>query len=418
LAAFNKVYTIRSGKGLVQNIILTGSDKDIELCVEKETMFFAENGLMLNEKVCRDKNNTTSPQTYYFENDKDVIRQPGSLYFFKSCESKDCNKFDVTGLYKDPAFDFTEIVNMLGFEGLTNELLQNSDIGKKIEEILKTVSVEQFVNNTLIAHYENCDTDTYNPDIDFAWIDETKDIVTKEVEPITVTGTSETKHIKTEDVVTSETNATVTEDTKPKHGTAGAMLQGFRNRMTSKEPVNTKPVDTKPVEENKETESNEPPAPVLKEKKDANLIIKKHLTKEEDERNWELLNELRKQYEKTIEYITSTCNSQWTNIKNTMIDTLKTNQFKTQWCSMYMEISNDYSTELYERLYNLDIATNEFQKQVVHQVVKMGCAFCANEWEEDITFLAPGPHFVECPQCFMERGFEKHSPEETTDSEE
>lgn len=406
LATFNKVFMIRNGKGLVQNIVLSGTDEDIAVCVKNEAMFFAANGLMLNEEICTDKNNTTSPQTYYLENDNDLTRQPGSLYFFKKCKAKDCNRFDVTGLYKSMMFDFTELINELGFSGLENDMLQG-DIGAKINITLENMSLEQFVNNTLIHHYMKYDDDTYRPETDFTWID-------NETENIKKTDTEKTnehrEHSDSLKLTQPSTNKQLNEQhIGLKEHSINNNKQTLKTELKPETNTETKSESKTEVETKTESETEQQyvPEPVEKKVK-MPYQVKDILTKEECEKNEKLLKDLRKRYENVIEHITKTHNPQLIMLKNKMCDELKDNHFCTQWSKVYWdEISQDNSTELYKLLYELDMAINEFQKQVVHQVVKLGCPFCAHEWDEDITFLEPGPHFVECPSCFTERGFEK-----------
>ena len=70
-------------------------------------------------------------------------------------------------------------------------------------------------------------------------------------------------------------------------------------------------------------------------------------------------------------------------------------------------MSNDVTTDIYAALYELDEKTKEFHEGLIHQSITLGCPLCGKDWEEDITFLKKGIHYVECPNCYCERGFEK-----------
>ena len=71
-----------------------------------------------------------------------------------------------------------------------------------------------------------------------------------------------------------------------------------------------------------------------------------------------------------------------------------------------MDISNDYTTELYNNLYELDQMVQDFHKSVVRKKLHLGCPNCGSEWDEDLTFLTPGIHEVSCPKCDMSRRIE------------
>ncbi len=168
------------------------------------------------------------------------------------------------------------------------------------------------------------------------------------------------------------------------------------------------PNDISVDEADLETENGEfIPKPTVIEKKKQEYIVKEELTPEEEAANEKLLSDIRQLYEATIRFAEETCNSRYRIMINKMQDSVKTNIFKTQFCPMYLETSDDTSTELYKRLYDLDRATAAFQKNVVHQIYKIGCYQCNHNWIEDITFLEKKPHIIRCPECGAEYPFEK-----------
>jgi len=411
LATFNKVYTLRGGRGLVQNIVLIGTDEDIELCAAQEAKFFADAGMMLSDVVCRDKTDRTSPQVYLLNNDKDLERNIGSLYFFKECDAKDKNEFDITGISKNDRFDFSEFINTLDFKELTQDMLYDFGIAAALEASIKETSLEQTVNNVLMAHYEEFDDNVCRIEVDFAWLNKGS---IKNEPTITESIVSEPEKMEPE-IIKEDTKHIIMSDTKINEPTINSEQHKVQAESEKKAETQQHKNETEKAVE--EQNQNPVPAPVSK-KQDSDFIVKTTLSADEDKKNRELLEVIRKQYKDTIDFIEKTCNSQWSIIKNRMQDELSSNQFKVQWCPAYLEISSDNSTELYRRLYELDIATKEFHKSVVHQVIHMGCAFCAHEWNEDVTFLSPGPHFIECPECYMERGFEKQEPKTISSGEE
>ena len=137
------------------------------------------------------------------------------------------------------------------------------------------------------------------------------------------------------------------------------------------------------------------------------IVRKDQLTTEEIESNRMLLEAIRGDYERCADTIRNQGDSRWTVLENKIRDAVKKDRYVTQWCPLYLAESDDISTDLYRDLWDLDQKTAEFNRKVVHQVEHLGCPYCGNEWDEDITFLPKGIHYVECPECYAERGFEK-----------
>ena len=137
------------------------------------------------------------------------------------------------------------------------------------------------------------------------------------------------------------------------------------------------------------------------------VLAKETLTEEEEKENAALLEDLRTMYKDTIRFMNDTCNAQYRIIVNSMQDAVDKNVYKQQFTKMYLNVSDDTGSELYRKLYDIDVATQKFHKTVVHQVKHMGCFNCGTNWDEDITFLPHGPHTVRCPHCFADIPFEK-----------
>ena len=204
----------------------------------------------------------------------------------------------------------------------------------------------------------------------------------------------------------------VTEAPKPR--SSGRLFSGLRSKSKpapvaapAVEESKQEPKVEEPVEAPAEEEEDFVPAPVKSAAKKITFQSKEELTDEDKALNKELLHNIRAQYEETLQFIRDGHSPQFTIFINMIEEVLDTNVYTKQWCPLYLEISDDLSSELYARLYALDKATAEFNKKLIHQVYPIGCPFCANNWEEDITFVSPGLHFVRCPKCGNERGYEK-----------
>ena len=120
-----------------------------------------------------------------------------------------------------------------------------------------------------------------------------------------------------------------------------------------------------------------------------------------------MLHKIRSKYEQALQFVTDLHSPQFTLFINLFREALDNNKYTKQWCPMYLEISDDLTTELYAKLYELDQITAEFNKKLIHQVLHIGCPFCVTEWNEDITFVDKGLHYTRCPNCNSERPFMK-----------
>ena len=372
LSIYNNVYIKRSGVGLIQKILLIGSDNDIQEFIDFETKLLFESKLIMNEKPITDNKNTQSPQLYLLENDTDFIDNSANIYFFsKECKSENKNVFDITGFAIDPD---EEIIKLISLDGLTIDDIKNF---KKHNE---RISDEKIINNTILYHYEHHTDDIFYKD-DFDWVNKnsTEKNNVKEVSKL------ETKEPEKE-------SSNISEDKSPKE-----------DKKSSKK------IETKEDEKTNDI-NNDIPVPEEVNHKVPKIEFKnskEKLSEEEKQKNKELLKSLKDDYFKVIEYISKLHSSQWITLCNKLKESVKNNTFNEQWCPIYLEISDDISSELYAMLYKLDQATRSFQDKIVHQTITLGCFSCGKDWVEDITFLKEGPHYIECPYCYAERGFEK-----------
>lgn len=376
LDALNKMLTARNGIVPFDVVFLTGSTRDIARAISMESGIIGE---YVKENALAD-----GPGVYItdLKSAKSIL----SEHKFKTMN------IDVTGLAKD--FDYENLILELGFDDLTEDMLDevlNDELREKIKVDRDSVVVE-----TLIFHFEHhTDNKFYKDDFDWFVHKEDKVNITNDESRKEPKAISSFKK-KERTVDTSDDTA----DKKPVHGKGASLFASYRNAPVKKEEIK--------VTEDSEVDEDEPLKPeTVEPKKKPAYVIKDRLSDEEAAKNEEYLTNLRAIYEEGIRFIKETCNSQYRIILNKMQDAVEKNIYKTQYCPLYLEISEDRKTPLYHKLYEIDMATIEFQKKVVHQVIHMGCAFCGNEWDEEITYLSKGPHFVKCPNCYSERPFEK-----------
>lgn len=131
------------------------------------------------------------------------------------------------------------------------------------------------------------------------------------------------------------------------------------------------------------------------------------LSVEEIAENTELLKKIREAYEDAKKAIEESCNSLFVPIKNHIKNALESNDFTSQLCVMYLEVSQDVSTVVYKKLYDADTMAETFNNNLHRQTLKMGCPGCNHQWYEDITFLEDGIHEIHCPKCNLSRLIEK-----------
>lgn len=158
-----------------------------------------------------------------------------------------------------------------------------------------------------------------------------------------------------------------------------------------------------PAEE--EVGSNQAPASSPSE--DVAQVESDQQTEEEKKRNEALLSALEDHYYKVSAMIKGSKDNRFANLAQRIDSAVKNKSFNTQWCPIYLDVSDDISTELYAALYELDKETLDFNNQIVRQKMHLECLFCGNEWEEDVTFRPSGIFFAECPKCAGTRPIEK-----------
>ena len=439
LFAFNRMVIARKGNVPCNVIRLIGSDDDIKAVVNYETTLFFDEGLTINDAVIIDKSNTNVPQVYLFEDESNVAIDSNNIYFVKNIVTNiRANTFDVTGLGGPDAIK--KFVTKLGFDNVDEIDAWIRSKGGRTEQfdiMFRQGHTYDLINTILEYHFtRHSDNVCHTDDALWAIISDEINLKKDDISPINVERTKEMKApsgstfanrlskshdeiknnekisdkpvepknetkeaTKDESVKNESKNVTKASNNEVRHGGAASKLSNFSKQRDN--------VSKQKKAEAKEAEDTGfVPKPVEKKEKKVGTT-KEIITIAEDEKNHKLLDEMTKIYQETMDFIDETCNTQFRIIRNKMEEALKNKKFRQQYCPMYLDITDDISTELYKRLYNLDLTTSKFYKELTSQVVEMGCAFCGKSWKEDITFMEPGPHFIQCPHCTNERPYEK-----------
>lgn len=426
MATYNKVYKIKRGKGLLNHIKLVGDKKQVKYCEKKEREYFAQTNVGA-EVIFVNGNEYNGPKNVFDVSECRVPNKYGKV-------------IKETGLsYNEDNLD---------------EIIGNKD--------LSGFSNEEIVNNILLAHYDKTDDEVLYP-ADFSWAPDKTDADDKSAtEVLEEENTSdaqnepqlqekqelanefeETSELKKEPQVEQMNNKDGEKDDnehkeyvlpensrlegatskslgKPSSLTHNSEKRPERKRMFSKtqkqqdaEAVRTEDEKSENKEDNKVVyaeEEKRPPEPEVK-RTENDMVVKNTITAEENARNIAMLKDIENQYMDARNLIDQMSDSRYRILGNKLADTMKDKTYgKTQWARQYLDVSDDVATELYAKLYNLDKQTKKFCKEVVHQVEHMGCPMCGKEWDEDVTFLRPGIHYILCPNCNAERPYEKETP--------
>lgn len=251
------------------------------------------------------------------------------------------------------------------------------------------------IANTLICHFNRTTDLKFSPQ-DLKWLSAAAEEPAEEPEPEPET---EMKEPETTEPETTEPEATA-ETTEPE----AIEPEVTRSEATEPAPEPAKPETNMARSQMFAGAPEEPPVPTKKN----NVLdsAKDSLSEEENERNWALLHQLIDKHNQCIKIIDDSYNTGFYPIKSTLQECVNKKVFNRQYCRIYMDISNDYTTELYNNLYELDQMVQDFHKSVVRKKLHLGCPNCGSEWDEDLTFLTPGIHEVSCPKCDMSRRIE------------
>ena len=425
LELINKMALLRKGNIPVPIVILSGTKESIEIVAKDESEVLGE---------------------YFAILKKNVTIEPGKVYFVPKDESKDVDlswlpkKYEIIEV-NDLCFNWALFLNTLGLEGVSKETLLSLD---RDEILILREHMDDIVPAVLYQHYEKYDDNTFNTS-DLAAIKEqigkyakTKSAaapvkeVAKEEAPVkneapttkpqkkvftnaTIIGALTNKPAKEETPVKKEVKEEEPTKTEPiEEVTAPGFNLGIQSEIEDedepKEITMSEPMVMEP-ERNNEPEDEDTgliaPKTVAPKKKEYSYNVKETLTREEIDKNQKLLDELHGIYTTTIAFMKDSCNARYRVLINKMQEALNTDIYKVQFTKEYLLEDDDTSTEVYHKLYDLDIATQKFQKAVIHQIKHIACFNCNHEWDEDITFLKPGYHAVICPKCGQKYPFEK-----------
>ncbi len=342
-------------------------------------------------------------------------------------------------------YDFSEFVLKLGFDNFDIKKFNSTisdDLKAKLEIVILKNDIDMTVNDILISHFKQYEDNIYHGENEFdvvtSGVDIPEEATTaqvnktseqrmplkarksfqnplaqriasdksfapkaksedepKDVEPVAIVDVAETQVAEAPVAEIPEIESIETEPSAPEIPTPEDDVEEVSETVIPEPEVEEEPV------------AEEVPEPEETEAEQVSTNVKETLSEEEVENNKALLREIRDVYGDCIKFIEDTCNASYRIILNKMKECNSNHRYNTQFCPMYMEVSNNYKTELYKKLYILDQKTKEYNEKVVRQVIELGCWNCSHKWKEDITFIKPGPQYVKCPKCLTERPFEK-----------
>ena len=371
LEAFHKMISAMKNDAPIRVVkVIAKTEEQYKFFIKKEREYFSEIGF----------------KAMHFDeiHDLSTIRS-NCVYFASEVSNVLFITVDISDMACPPSWveTFIKNISLQGENGpLKESELEDAPNFSKLNKYAAQ-DVNSAIANTLICHFNRTTDLKFSPQ-DLKWLS------TAAEEP-------------EEEPVAAEPEESEAETTEPE-ATAEA------------EPKATEP-EAEPALEPAEPETNidtrsqmfagaptDPPAPTKKN----NVLdsAKDSLSEEENERNWALLHQLIDKHNQCIKIIDDSYNTGFYPIKSTLQECVNKKVFNRQYCRIYMDISNDYTTELYNNLYELDQMVQDFHKSVVRKKLHLGCPNCGSEWDEDLTFLTPGIHEVSCPKCDMSRRIE------------
>ena len=380
LATINRLAEVRKMSLPIRTIVLNGTEDEVSYVIEQEEALFPGkvifNDMSLNGNVPR------SDAIYFY--DKTVDNIPVKYL-----------EVDITGICK------SNIVKRF-----INDLhLKNAGIIERLFDLdalttLLEMDYEGLLMKVLMNNMENSTNGTFS-------IDDLKDESPLRAN-IVVSEKDNTNNKDSVETTPSTEKSTERVPSQVRASIAGMKIPG--RKTPEKEELNKEekqPEKAVPTTEKVPAEEDIVPKPTVKKETHVGGEMKGELTEDEKHNNEKLLQDLQENYRRVSTFIKDSKDNRFRAIAKQMDDAVATNVYKTQWCPLYLEVSDDTSSDIYAELYHLDIKTLEFNKKVVRQSVHLGCAFCGNEWDEDVTFKPAGVFFTECPECRTERPFEK-----------
>lgn len=356
LYTLNKMITARKGNIPVKAVLFVGDEADIDFVVKKE-------GELLNG--IRYKNIDVNKNHI-------VINIP-------------------SGIAK---FNYGNFIKLLGFDDVSVLDTLDDAISKALQGAIKT-NANAIASKVLFKHFENFEDNILHiEDLDCLDLDVVEQTRTKDF-------LEESVILKKRD---NEARVQASPIAAPKHEDITETPALEVNNASTAESVST---ETKAATTSDNCLSNVPEPEDTAVGQDLPYQIKDELTEEEQTHNKALLDEIRVKYNETIKYIQELHNGSYQIILNTMKECNERSKYDKQFTLLYMDISDNFKTELYKRLYDLDNYTKSFNEKLIHQVVELGCPYCGSRWKEDITFVPSGQQFIQCPNCSEERPYNK-----------
>lgn len=424
LAVYNQAFLKRKGVGLIHNLKLTGNNETIAMVVEKEKEALAPYPVI------------------YAERDTDTVElDPSAVYFFKECSIMVCNPVDLSG-FRTWIDDLADLISLDGFKEYAKDTL--------VEQDVKAFGIEQFCNNTVLAHFAKHGDDPafYIEDLDWYGKKNRSSFTThissmesisreKEMDKQPETTESSDQKIPISIVLpkdpvnpdsSSESEENVKSESECEKETQMILDSSKETQMNMKpeiehdkkeEPafISEEPETSSAHEEHTDSESETPvidaiPAeteePAVTEKAPTVQIVRgRKLTDEESKKNQELLQTVKQAYKSLKTYITSnSLSGKYTMLLNVINKSISKNQYDKQLSEIYLRMNPNRSSELYSRLLETDQIAQEFNLSYTHRVKTLTCKSCGKSWEEDITFATPGTNMIPCKVCGVDNFYD------------
>ena len=387
LEAFHKMISAMKNDAPIRVVkVIAKTEEQYKFFIKKEREYFSEIGFkVMHFDEIHDLSAIRSNCVYF------TSEVNGNVLFIT---------VDISDMACPPSWveTFIKNISLQGENGSLKESeLEDAPNFSKLNEYAAQ-DVNGAIANTLICHFNRTTDLKFSPVQDLKWLSTTAEELAPE--PAAAEPKTEMKEPEIEPETEPEATAepepeaaepeaepevTRTEAIEPKSEPAEPEAKAIRSQMFAEAPT-------------------DPPVPTKK-----NSVLdsaKDSLSEEENERNWALLHQLIDKHNQCIKIIDDSYNTGFYPIKSTLQECVNKKVFNRQYCRIYMDISNDYTTELYNNLYELDQMVQDFHKSVVRKKLHLGCPNCGSEWDEDLTFLTPGIHEVSCPKCDMSRRIE------------
>lgn len=396
LESFNAMVKARDGKLPVHVVHVTNVNRDeFNAFVRENKSFYESFGLTVEKKDIVTQADAESENTLVFT----MIYPSTNTY-----AEKPILHFDLR-LEQSESISIKRFIKDLCLEGLTEEKIKELPCYKNLVALLMNENdYKKALISTLEQHFCTAiDNQFVNSDFDWCEKDEITTDDTSIAEPTIENNVADTDNNNNEDSVISE--LVTDESSMDETERAGGVNDNFV--LGSEDSCDRTIRFTHHSEECNNDETFVPtiPEPSVTEVSEDNN--KETLTAEEVAENAELLKTVRTAYEECKAVIEGSCNSLFIPIKNRIKTALETNDFSSQLCLMYLEVSQDTSSPVYKKVYETDKLMEKFNNGVHRQTLKMGCPGCGHQWYEDITFLEKGIHEIHCPKCNISRLIEK-----------